>query len=85
MTEMGEMGLFAPTLPEQYGGGEVSYVALRVDRAEIERIDSGYRSAYVGAIKFGDLSHLCLQRETQRQKYLPKLMQGEWIGCFGLT
>ena len=83
--EMGDMGLLGPTIPEQYGGPGLSYVAYGLIAREIERVDSGYRSmasvqsslVMVPIFEFGT--------EAQRQKYLPKLASGEWIGCFGLT
>ncbi len=83
--EMGELGLLGPTIPEQYGGPGLNYVAYGLIAREIERVDSGYRSmasvqsslVMVPIYEFGS--------EAQRQKYLPKLATGEWIGCFGLT
>ena len=83
--EMGEVGLLGPTIPEQYGGPGLSYVAYGLIAREVERVDSGYRSmasvqsslVMVPIYEFGS--------EAQRQKYLPKLASGEWIGCFGLT
>ncbi|WP_321790003.1 acyl-CoA dehydrogenase [Paraburkholderia sp. J94] len=83
--EMGEIGLLGPTIPEQYGGPGLNYVAYGLIAREVERIDSGYRSmmsvqsslVMVPIHEFGS--------EAQKQKYLPKLASGEWIGCFGLT
>jgi glutaryl-CoA dehydrogenase len=83
--EMGEVGLLGPTIPEQYGGPGLNYVAYGLIAREVERVDSGYRSmasvqsslVMVPIFEFGT--------EAQRQKYLPKLATGEWIGCFGLT
>ena len=83
--EMGEVGLLGPTIPEQYGGPGLNYVAYGLIAREVERIDSGYRSmmsvqsslVMVPIFEFGS--------EAQKQKYLPKLASGEWIGCFGLT
>lgn len=83
--EMGALGLLGPTIPEQYGGPGLSYVAYGLIAREVERVDSGYRSmmsvqsslVMVPIYEFGT--------EAQRQKYLPKLATGEWIGCFGLT
>ena len=83
--EMGELGLLGPTIPEQYGGPGLNYVAYGLIGREVERVDSGYRSmmsvqsslVMVPIYEFGT--------EAQRQKYLPKLATGEWIGCFGLT
>jgi glutaryl-CoA dehydrogenase len=83
--EMGEIGLLGPTIPEQYGGPGMNYVCYGLIAREVERVDSGYRSmmsvqsslVMVPIYEFGT--------EEQRQKYLPKLATGEWIGCFGLT
>src|SRR5450830_1690962 len=83
--EMGELGLLGPTIPEAYGGPALNYVSYGLIAREIERVDSGYRSmasvqsslVMVPIYEFGT--------EAQRQKYLPKLATGEWIGCFGLT
>ncbi len=83
--EMGELGLLGPTIPEQYGGPGLNYVGYGLIAREVERVDSGYRSmmsvqsslVMVPIYEFGT--------EEQKQKYLPKLATGEWIGCFGLT
>ena len=83
--EMGELGLLGITIPEQYGGANLNYVSYGLLAREIERVDSGYRSmmsvqsslVMVPINEFGS--------EAQKQKYLPKLASGEWIGCFGLT
>jgi glutaryl-CoA dehydrogenase len=83
--EMGELGLLGPTIPEQYGGAGLNYVCYGLVAREVERVDSGYRSmmsvqsslVMVPIHEFGN--------EATRQKYLPKLATGEWIGCFGLT
>jgi glutaryl-CoA dehydrogenase len=83
--EMGELGLLGPTIPTEYGGAGLNYVSYGLVAREIERVDSGYRSmasvqsslVMVPIYEFGS--------EAQRQKYLPKLASGEWIGCFGLT
>jgi glutaryl-CoA dehydrogenase len=83
--EMGELGLLGPTIPTQYGGPGLNYVAYGLIAREVERVDSGYRSmmsvqsslVMVPIYEFGT--------EAQKQKYLPKLASGEWIGCFGLT
>ncbi len=83
--EMGEVGLLGPTIPEQYGGPGLNYVSYGLIAREVERVDSGYRSmmsvqsslVMVPIFEFGS--------EEQKQKYLPKLATGEWIGCFGLT
>lgn len=83
--EMGELGLLGPTIPEQYGGPGLNYVSYGLIAREVERVDSGYRSmmsvqsslVMVPIYEFGTEAH--------KQKYLPKLARGEWIGCFGLT
>ena len=83
--EMGELGLLGATIPEAYGGAGLNYVCYGVVAREVERVDSGYRSmmsvqsslVMVPINEFGT--------EAQKQKYLPKLARGEWIGCFGLT
>ena len=83
--EMGELGLLGPTIPEQYGGPGLNYVSYGLIAREVERVDSGYRSmmsvqsslVMVPIYEFGS--------DAQKDKYLPKLATGEWIGCFGLT
>jgi glutaryl-CoA dehydrogenase len=83
--EMGELGLFGPTIPTQYGGAGLNYVSYGLIAREIERVDSGFRSVMsvqsslvmVPIFEFGS--------EAQKQKYLPGLARGELIGCFGLT
>jgi glutaryl-CoA dehydrogenase len=83
--EMGELGLLGPTIAPAYGGAGLNYVCYGLVAREIERVDSGYRSmmsvqsslVMVPISEFGT--------EAQKQKYLPKLARGEWIGCFGLT
>ncbi|WP_284336652.1 acyl-CoA dehydrogenase [Comamonas sp. NoAH] len=83
--EMGELGLLGPTIPTEYGGAGLNYVSYGLVAREIERVDSGYRSmasvqsslVMVPINEFGT--------EEQKQKYLPKLASGEYIGCFGLT
>jgi len=83
--EMGEVGLLGATIPVEYGGSGLNYVSYGLIAREVERVDSGYRSmmsvqsslVMVPINEFGT--------EAQKQKYLPKLASGEWIGCFGLT
>ena len=83
--EMGELGMLGPTIPSKYGGPGLNYVAYGLIAREVERVDSGYRSmmsvqsslVMVPIFEFGT--------EDQKQKYLPKLATGQWIGCFGLT
>jgi len=85
MTEMGELGLLGPTLPEEYGCAGVSHVAYGLVAREVERVDSGYRSAM--SVQSSLVMHPihAYASEAQKQKYLPKLASGELIGCFGLT
>ncbi|MCZ4303361.1 acyl-CoA dehydrogenase [Zoogloeaceae bacterium G21618-S1] len=83
--EMGALGLLGPTIPEEYGGAGLGYVAYGLIAREVEWVDSGYRSmmsvqsslVMVPINEFGT--------EAQKQKYLPRLASGEWVGCFGLT
>ena len=83
--EMGELGLLGATIPTEYGGSGLNYVCYGLIAREVERVDSGYRSmmsvqsslVMVPINEFGS--------EEQKQKYLPKLASGEYIGCFGLT
>ncbi|MBH2036779.1 MAG: acyl-CoA dehydrogenase [Pseudomonadales bacterium] len=83
--EMGEVGLLGATIPEIYGGSGLNYVSYGLIAREVERVDSGYRSmmsvqsslVMVPINEFGN--------EATKQKYLPKLASGEYIGCFGLT
>jgi glutaryl-CoA dehydrogenase len=83
--EMGEMGLLGVTISEQYGGLGAGYVAYGLIAREVERVDSGYRSMM--SVQSSLVMHPinAYGTEEQRQKYLPKLASGEWIGCFGLT
>jgi len=83
--EMGELGLLGPTVPAAYGGAELNAVAYGVIAREVERVDSGYRSMMSVQSSLVMLPILEFGGEALRQKYLPKLATGEWIGCFGLT
>ena len=85
MNEMGELGLLGPTLPEKYGCSDINYVSYGLVAREIERVDSGYRSAM--SVQSSLVMHpiYTYGNEKQREKYLPKLASGEWVGCFGLT
>ncbi|WP_394391804.1 acyl-CoA dehydrogenase [Shewanella woodyi] len=85
MNELGEMGLLGATLPEKYGCSNVNYVSYGLVAREIERVDSGYRSAM--SVQSSLVMHpiYTYGSEEQRVKYLPKLATGEWVGCFGLT
>jgi glutaryl-CoA dehydrogenase len=84
-TEMGERGLLGATLPEEYGGAGASYVAYGLIAREVERVDSGYRSMMSVQSSLVMYPIHAYGSEAQKQKYLPKLAAGEWIGCFGLT
>jgi glutaryl-CoA dehydrogenase len=83
--EMGALGLLGPTVPEEYGGVGASYVAYGLVAREVERIDSGYRSMMSVQSSLVMYPILAYGSEEQKQKYLPRLATGEWIGCFGLT
>ena len=85
MNELGELGLLGATLPEKYGCSEVNYVSYGLVAREVERVDSGYRSAK--SVQSSLVMHPIYEygSEAQRLKYLPKLATGEWVGCFGLT
>ncbi|GHF13510.1 glutaryl-CoA dehydrogenase [Kordiimonas sediminis] len=85
MNEAGEQGFLGSTLPEKYGCAETSYVAYGLIAREVERVDSGYRSAI--SVQSSLVMHpiYAYGSEEQRMKYLPKLASGEWVGCFGLT
>jgi glutaryl-CoA dehydrogenase len=85
MNELGELGLLGPTLPEAYGGAEASYVAYGLVAREVERVDSGYRSAMSVQSSLVMYPIYAYGSEEQRLKYLPRLARGEWVGCFGLT
>lgn len=83
--EMGEMGLLGTTIPEAYGGLGAGYVSYGLVAREIERVDSGYRSMMSVQSSLVMYPIYAYGTDEQRQKYLPKLASGEWIGCFGLT
>ena len=83
--EMGAMGLLGTTIPEEYGGLGAGYVSYGVVAREIERVDSGYRSMMSVQSSLVMYPIYAYGTEEQRKKYLPKLAQGELIGCFGLT
>ncbi|WAC27204.1 acyl-CoA dehydrogenase [Ancylobacter sp. SL191] len=85
MSEMGELGLLGPTIPEAYGGAGLGYVSYGLVAREVERVDSGYRSAM--SVQSSLVMHPinAFGTEAQKKKFLPKLATGEWIGCFGLT
>ena len=85
MNEMGELGLLGATLPPKYGCAGVSYVSYGLMAREVERVDSGYRSAM--SVQSSLVMHpiYAYGSEAQRAKWLPRLASGEWVGCFGLT
>ncbi|NBS73585.1 MAG: acyl-CoA dehydrogenase [Betaproteobacteria bacterium] len=83
--EMGELGLLGPTIPTQYGGPGLNYVAYGLIAREVERVDSGYRSMMSVQSSLVMIPIFEFGTEEQKQKFLPKLATGEWIGCFGLT
>jgi glutaryl-CoA dehydrogenase len=85
VTEMGELGLLGPTIPEEYGGAGLGYVSYGVITREIERVDSGFRSAMSVQSSLVMYPIFAYGSEAQRRKYLPKLAKGEIVGCFGLT
>jgi glutaryl-CoA dehydrogenase len=83
--QLGDLGCFGPTVPVEYGGGGLDYIAYGLMMQELERGDSGVRST---ASVQGSLVMFPIYQygsEAQRKKYLPKLASGEWLGCFGLT
>jgi len=85
LTEMGALGLLGATILHEYGGAGLGYVAYGLIAREVERVDSGYRSAM--SVQSSLVMHpiFAYGSEEQRRKYLPKLAAGEWVGCFGLT
>jgi len=85
MNEMGELGFLGATLPEKYGCSGVNYVSYGLIAREVERVDSGYRSAM--SVQSSLVMHPinAYGDERQRETYLPRLASGEWVGCFGLT
>ncbi|MGX6648529.1 acyl-CoA dehydrogenase [Maricaulaceae bacterium MS644] len=85
MTEMGELGLLGATVSEQYGGAGLSNVSYGLIAREVEAVDSGYRSAMSVQSSLVMYPIEAFGSEAQKQKYLPKLASGEWVGCFGLT
>jgi glutaryl-CoA dehydrogenase len=85
LDEMGAMGFLGSTIPEEYGGAGLNHVCYGLIAREVERVDSGYRSAM--SVQSSLVMHpiYAYGTEEQKQKYLPKLARGEWVGCFGLT
>lgn len=85
LTEMGELGLLGCTLAKDYGGSGLNQVSYGLVAREVERVDSGYRSAMSVQASLVIYPIETFGTESQKQKYLPKLARGEWVGCFGLT
>ena len=83
--EMGALGLLGATIPEEYGGSGLNYTCYGLIAHEVERIDSGYRSMMSVQSSLVMLPIHEFGNEATKQKYLPKLASGEWVGCFGLT
>ncbi len=83
--EMAELGMLGATLPEDHGGAGLNYVCYGLIAREVERVDSGYRSAMSVQSALVMYPIYAYGSDEQRDKYLPKLMSGEWVGCFGLT
>src|SRR6186997_2192209 len=84
-TEMGALGLLGATIPEKYGCAGANYVSYGLIAREIERVDSGYRSMNSVQSSLVMYPIYAYGSEAQREKYLPKLGSGQWVGCFGLT
>jgi glutaryl-CoA dehydrogenase len=85
ITEMGALGLLGSTIPQEYGGAGLGYVAYGLIARELERVDSGYRSTMSVQSSLVMYPIYAYGTEAQRRKYLPKLATGEITGCFGLT
>jgi glutaryl-CoA dehydrogenase len=85
MHEMGALGLLGATIPEEYGGAGLGYVSYGLVAREVERVDSGYRSAMSVQSSLVMYPIHAYGSEAQRRKFLPKLASGEFVGCFGLT
>lgn len=83
--EMGELGLLGATIPEEFGGAALNYVSYGLIAREVERVDSGYRSMMSVQSSLVMVPINAFGTQAQKEKYLPKLATGEWIGCFGLT
>jgi glutaryl-CoA dehydrogenase len=85
LREMGELGLLGATIPDEYGGAGLGYVAYGLIARAVERVDSGYRSAMSVQSSLVMYPIFAYGSEEQRKKYLPGLASGEMVGCFGLT
>lgn len=84
MNEMGELGLLGPMI-DGYGCAGASYTAAGLIARELERVDSAYRSCYSVQSSLVMLPIYLFGNDAQKEKYIPKLASGEFIGCFGLT
>ncbi len=83
--EMAQLGMLGATLPEEHGGADLTYVAYGLMAREIERVDSGYRSAMSVQSSLVMYPIFAYGTDEQRARFLPKLASGGWVGCFGLT
>lgn len=83
--QLGDLGCFGPTVPQKYGGGGLDYISYGLMMQELERGDSGVRSTASVQGSLVMFPILAYGSEEQKEKYLPKLASGEWLGCFGLT
>ena len=83
--EMADLGMLGATLPEEFGGAGLNYVCYGLIAREVERVDSGYRSAMSVQSALTMYPIFAYGTDDQRTKFLPKLASGEWVGCFGLT
>ncbi len=83
--QLGDLGCFGPTIPEEYGGGGLDYISYGLMMQELERGDSGVRSTASVQGSLVMFPIYAYGSEEQRKKFLPKLASGEWLGCFGLT
>jgi glutaryl-CoA dehydrogenase len=82
---MGQLGLLGATIPQQYGGAGLGYVAYGLIARAVERVDSGYRSAMSVQSSLVMYPIFAYGSEEQRRRFLPGLASGELVGCFGLT
>ncbi|MEO6289872.1 MAG: acyl-CoA dehydrogenase family protein [Ginsengibacter sp.] len=83
--QLGDLGCFGPTIPQEYGGGGLDYISYGLMMQELERGDSGVRSTASVQGSLVMFPIYAYGSEEQRKKFLPKLASGEWLGCFGLT
>jgi glutaryl-CoA dehydrogenase len=85
VNQLGDLGCFGPTIPTEYGGGGLDYISYGLMMQELERGDSGVRSTASVQGSLVMFPIYAYGSEEQKNKYLPKLASGEWLGCFGLT